>query len=98
MAVFAYSAMADLLLPQRREATAQMPQSKAPPYFCRPLTESTAACIMMNNGTFGVDHYEIKPVSPYLETAFCKHVEVSCAFCAEKSNRVLTTLGIPKLT
>jgi formylglycine-generating enzyme required for sulfatase activity len=46
------------------EATTELPQSKAGIYFGRPLSESTAAYIMMSNGRVDVDHFEIRPINP----------------------------------
>jgi hypothetical protein len=46
------------------DATTELPQSKAGIYFGRPLSESTAAYIMMSNGRVDIDHFEIKPISP----------------------------------
>jgi hypothetical protein len=46
------------------EATTELPQSKAGIYFGRPLSESTAAYIMMSNGRVDIDHFEIKPINP----------------------------------
>ncbi|MHC4665949.1 MAG: SUMF1/EgtB/PvdO family nonheme iron enzyme [Planctomycetota bacterium] len=42
----------------------EMPQSKAGIYFGRPLSESTAAYIMMSNGKADVDHFEVTPTAP----------------------------------
>ena len=45
------------------EANTEFPCTKAGIYFGRPLTESTAAYIMMSNGQVDVDHFEIKPLA-----------------------------------
>ena len=44
------------------EPTTEFPCTKAGIYFGRPLTESTAAYIMMSNGQVDLDHFEIKPL------------------------------------
>jgi len=44
------------------EPTTELPCTKAGIYFGKPLTESTAAYIMMSNGQVDVDHFEIKPL------------------------------------
>jgi hypothetical protein len=46
------------------EATTELPPSKAGVYFGRQLSESTAAYIMMSNGSVDLDHFEIKPIAP----------------------------------
>jgi len=43
-------------------ATTELPQSKAGVYFAAPLSESTAAYIMMSNGRVDLDDFEIKPL------------------------------------
>jgi len=45
------------------EATTELPQSNAGTYFAAPLSESTAAYIMMSNGQVDLDYFEIKPLS-----------------------------------
>jgi len=44
------------------EATTELPQSKAGVYFAAPLSECTAAYIMMSNGSVDLDYFEIKPI------------------------------------
>jgi len=44
------------------KATTELPQSKAGVYFAKPLSESTAAYIMMSNGKVDLDRFEIKPI------------------------------------
>jgi len=46
------------------EAATEFPHSKAGIYFGKPLTESTAAYIMMSNGNVDLDYFEIKPINP----------------------------------
>jgi len=45
------------------KAATELPQSKAGVYFAAPLSESTAAYIMMSNGQVDLDYYEIRPLS-----------------------------------
>jgi len=45
-------------------ATTELPQSKAGVYFAKPLSECTAAYIMMSNGRVDLDYFEIKPIKP----------------------------------
>ena len=47
-----------------KDATTELPHSKAGIHFGRPLTESTAAYIMMSNGNVDLDYFEIKPIDP----------------------------------
>jgi len=44
------------------KATTEHPQSKAGAYFAAPLSESTAAYIMMSNGQVDLDYFEMKPL------------------------------------
>ena len=46
------------------KATTELPQSKAGVYFAKPLSECTAAYIMMSNGRVDIDHFEIEPINP----------------------------------
>ena len=46
------------------KATTELPQSKAGVYFAKPLSECTAAYIMMSNGRVDLDYFEIKPINP----------------------------------
>ncbi|TFG50879.1 MAG: hypothetical protein E4H40_00345 [Candidatus Brocadiia bacterium] len=50
------------------EAATELPQSKVGVYFAEPLSESTAAYIMMSTGQVDLDYFEIKPLSD--ETTF----------------------------
>jgi hypothetical protein len=46
------------------DATMEFPASKAGIYLGKPLSESTAAYIMMSNGRVDIDHFEIEPINP----------------------------------
>ena len=50
------------------DASEELPQSKVGVYFAEPLSESTAAYIMMSTGQVDLDYLEIKPLSD--ETPF----------------------------
>ena len=45
-----------------KAATTELPYSKAGIYFGRELSESTAAYIMLSNGSVDVDYFDIKPL------------------------------------
>jgi len=45
------------------EAATELPQSEVGVYFAAPLSESTAAYIMMSTGQVDLDYFEIKPLS-----------------------------------
>ena len=45
------------------EATTETPQSKYGIYFGTPLSECTAAHIMMSNGSLDLDHFEVRPLN-----------------------------------
>jgi len=45
------------------KATTELPQSKVGVYFAEPLSECTAAYIMMSNGNVDLDYFEIKPIN-----------------------------------
>jgi hypothetical protein len=45
------------------EAATELPQSEVGVYFAAPLSESTAAYIMMSTGQVDLDYFEMKPLS-----------------------------------
>jgi hypothetical protein len=44
------------------ELITEIPLSKAGLYFGKPLTESTTIYILMSNGRFDINHFEITPI------------------------------------
>jgi hypothetical protein len=44
------------------EPTTEFPESKAGLFYKSPLTESTAACFLMSNGSIDIDHFAIEPL------------------------------------
>jgi len=50
--------------PDGDEATTELAHSKAGIYFGKPLSECTAAYIMMSNGRVDLDSFDIKPINP----------------------------------